>query len=56
MWNENIWRKKRYFFGGEEKGGKYLERKMSPWRDKQRTRKDLDFGWVKKNFGKIFFG
>ena len=56
MWKENIWRKKRYFFEGEEKGGKYLERKMSPGRDKQRTRKDLDFVWVKKNFGEIFFG
>ena len=26
MWKENIWRKKRYFFEGEEKGGKYLEK------------------------------
>ena len=56
MWKENIWRTKRYVFGGEEKGGKYLERKMSPGRDKQRTRKDLDFVWVKKISVKIFLG
>ena len=35
--------------------------KMSPWQDKQQTREDLDFFWVKnflaENFwGEIFFG
>ena len=67
MWKENIWRKKRYFLWRKRRVEKEKEEnicrgKMSPWRDKQRTWKDMDFFGRKnclceKIFGvKVFLG